>query len=97
MARTYLTGTGRVFAGLDERGQPVKFHVSEPVRKSLNEIAAYHDSNLSVIMRSIIFATQYGSYDLQQWDYGKVGLVLIRKPCCRLTFYKRSRCYSTMR
>ena len=65
VAGTYLTGTGRDFGGLGENDQPVKFHVSEPVRKALNEMAAYHDSNLSVIVRHILFVALYGSYDLQ--------------------------------
>ena len=64
VARTYLTGTGRDFGGLEENDQPVKFHVSEPIRKALDEMAEYHDSNLLVIVRHIIFVALYGSYDL---------------------------------
>lgn len=63
-ASAYLTGTGRDFDGLDQSDQPVKFHVSEPVRMALDEMAAYHDSNLSVIVRHILFVALYGNYDL---------------------------------
>lgn len=63
-AETYLTGTGRDIDGLDENDQPVKFHVPEPVRKALDEMAEYYDSNLSVIVRHILFVDLYGHYDL---------------------------------
>ena len=65
VARTYLTGTGRDFDGLDENDQPIKFHVPEPVRKALDEMAEYYDSNLSVLVRHILFVDLYGNYDLQ--------------------------------
>ena len=63
-AKTYLTGTGRDFDGLEENDQPVKFHVPEPVRLALDELARYYDSNLSTIVRHILFVNLFGSYDL---------------------------------
>ena len=64
VARTYLTGTGRDFDGLEENDQPVKFHVSEPVRQALDEISGHYESNLSVVVRHILFVELYGTYDL---------------------------------
>ena len=64
-AETYLTGTGRDFGGLDENDQPVKFHVSEPIRQALDEYAELFDSNLSVVVRHILFVDLYGNYDLR--------------------------------
>ena len=62
---TYLTGTGRNFDGLDVDDQPVKFHVSEPIRQALDEYAELFDSNLSVVVRHILFVDLYGNYDLR--------------------------------
>jgi hypothetical protein len=61
---TYLTGTGRDYRGLESNDRPVKFWVPEPVRKALGELADYYDSNLSTLVRHILFAHVYGHYDL---------------------------------
>lgn len=63
-AGTCLTGTGRSLDGLEENDQPVKVHLAEPVRIALNELADHYDSNLSVIVRHILFIQLYGLYDL---------------------------------
>lgn len=61
---TYLTGTGRDLAGLESNDRAVKFWVPEPVRGALRELAAYYDSDLSSVVRHILFAHVYGHYDL---------------------------------
>lgn len=63
-AKTYLTGTGRDYDGLEEHDTPVKVHISEPIRIALNELGDYYDSNLSTVVRHILFVHLYGSYDL---------------------------------
>jgi hypothetical protein len=61
---TYLTGTGRDYRGFESNDRPVKFWVPEPVRKALRELAAYYDSDLSTVVRHILFSHAYGHYDL---------------------------------
>lgn len=63
-AGTYLTGTGRDLHGLNDNDQPVKIHLSDPVRQALDELVNYYDSNLSVLVRHILFVDLYGLYDL---------------------------------
>ncbi len=61
---TYLTGTGRDLRGLDDDERAVKFHVPEPVRVALDELAAYHDNSLSALVRHVMFVHVYGHYEL---------------------------------
>jgi len=61
---TYLTGTGRDYRGFESNDRPVKFWVPEPVRKALWELAAYYDSDLSTVVRHVLFSHVYGHYDL---------------------------------
>lgn len=61
---TYLTGTGRDYQGFESNDRPVKFWVPEPVWKALRELAAYYDSDLSTLVRHILFSHVYGHYDL---------------------------------
>ncbi|WP_376692984.1 hypothetical protein [Wenzhouxiangella sp. EGI_FJ10409] len=60
---TYLTGTGRDYAGLESNDRAVKFWVPEPVWEALWELAAYYDSDLSSVVRHVLFAHVYGHYD----------------------------------
>lgn len=61
---TYLTGTGRDYDGLQSNDRPVKFWVPEPVWKALQELAAYYESDLSTLVRHILFSHVFGHYDL---------------------------------
>lgn len=61
---TYLTGTGRDHGGLESNDRAVKFWVPEPVRGALRELAAYYDSDVSSVVRHVLFAHVYGHYDL---------------------------------
>lgn len=61
---TYLTGTGRDYTGLESNDRAVKFWVPEPVWEALRELAAYYDSDLSTIVRHVLFSHVYGHYDL---------------------------------
>ena len=63
-ATTYLTGTGRDYDELEDHDTPVKVHISEPIRIALNELGDYYNSNLSTVVRHILFVHLYGSYDL---------------------------------
>ena len=61
---TYLTGTGRDYGELGPNDRAVKCWVPEPVWKSLQELAGYHDSDLSSLVRHVLFVHVYGHYDL---------------------------------
>lgn len=63
-AHTYLTGTGRAYDDLEHHDTPVKVHISEPIRIALHELGDYYNSNLSTVLRHILFVHLYGSYDL---------------------------------
>lgn len=61
---TYLTGTGRDYEELESNDRPIKFWVPEPVWKALQELASYYDSDLSTLVRHVLFSHVYGHYDL---------------------------------
>jgi len=61
---TYLAGTGRDYEGLESNDRPVKFWVPEPVWKALQELAGYYDSDLSTLVRHVLFSHVFGHYDL---------------------------------
>ena len=60
-----LGGTGRSFAGFGTNDRPVKFWVPDVVRQALDELAEYHDSDLSKLVRHLLFVHLYGQYELQ--------------------------------
>lgn len=79
--KTCLTGTGRNLDGLDENDQPVKVHLAEPIRKALDELADHYDSNLSMIVRHILFIQLYGLYDLvARTERGKKDFLPYKEP-----------------
>ena len=61
---TYLAGTGRDYSKLESNDRAVKCWLPEPVWEALRELAAYYDSDLSSVVRHILFAHVYGHYDL---------------------------------
>ncbi len=61
---TFLTGTGRDLNEIESNDRAVKFWVPEPVWTALQELAAYYDSDLSTVVRHVLFVHVYGQYDL---------------------------------
>jgi hypothetical protein len=62
--QTCLTGTGRDLDGLEANDRPVKIHLAEPIRTALDELADYYESNLSIVVRHILYLQLYGFYEL---------------------------------
>lgn len=59
-----ITMSGRDYGQLSECDAPLKFWLSEPIEKKIDEMCSFQDTCASDIIRQILFIHLYGRYDL---------------------------------
>jgi len=59
-----LSGTGRDLGAFKDNDIPLKVWVPDPVKEALEELARHYDSNMSTLIRHVLFVHVYGVYDL---------------------------------